>query len=65
VHDLQARKRAPRIRQKERQQPRRLLLLLPPPPLTPVAAAEAGPPRFQFVSTSSSLFAEKKRSLAD
>ncbi len=51
VHDLQARKRAPRIRRKEKQQPRHLLLLLPPPPLlTPVAAAEAGPPRIQFVS---------------
>jgi len=66
VHDLQARKRAPRIRRKEKQQPRHLLLLLPPPPLlTPVAAAEAGPPRIQFVSTSSSLFAEKKKSLVD
>jgi hypothetical protein len=41
-------------------------LLLPPPSLLiPVVAAEAGPPRIQIVSKSSSLLAKNKRSLVD
>ncbi len=61
-----ARSSSPRIRRKGKQQPRHLLLLLPPPSLLiPVVAAEAGPPRIQIVSKSSSLLAKNKRSLVD